>query len=86
MGLANAESVYDRVVRSLPLSDRLRLVELIVQELRLTDKTEAPREEYDWMAMRGIAPGLLRGDDAQHYVTESRQESDLRARAWDRER
>jgi hypothetical protein len=35
---------------------------------------QAPRT--DWMSLRGVAPGLLDGEDAQHWVSRTRRGSD----------
>ena len=31
---------------------------------------------YDWMSVRGIAPDLLGGEDAQEWVSRTRREAD----------
>ena len=76
MGHKNAEETYDLVVKHLPVTERLRLVERIVHDLAASPATPASGTRYDWMSVAGIAPGLLAGEDAQEWVSRSRRESD----------
>ncbi|MDQ3812992.1 MAG: hypothetical protein M3347_03470 [Armatimonadota bacterium] len=83
MALATSDEVYERVVKSLPAHEQLRLVEKIVHDLAATatDPTAIKTADeaapgHDWMVLRGIAPNLLDGEDAQAWVSRTRQESD----------
>jgi hypothetical protein len=71
-----AERLYEQLVKSLPAIERLRLVEKIVHDLSAGAPEGESGERYDWMAIEGIAPGLLAGEDAQDWVSRTRQESD----------
>ena len=78
-----AERLYEELVKRLPVIERLRLVEKIVHDL----SAEAPEgnsgDRYDWMAIEGIAPDLLAGEDAQEWVSRTRQASDdHREKQW----
>jgi hypothetical protein len=76
MANKTAEEVYEEVVRSLPPQERMRLVEKIAHELAL-QRSHAPTGRRDnWRELEGIAPDLLAGEDAQEWVTRTRQESD----------
>ena len=37
---------------------------------------EQMKEAIDWMSVRGVAPDLLDGEDAQEWVSRSRSQSD----------
>jgi hypothetical protein len=71
-----AERVYEELVKGLPAVERLRLVEKIVHDLSAEAPGGESGERYDWMAIEGIAPDLLDGEDAQEWVSRTRQESD----------
>jgi hypothetical protein len=84
-----AEEVYEQVVRDLPGPEQLRLVERIARGLSQGAENGAastPAERYDWMSVRGIAPDLMQGEDAQEWVSRSRREADeSRERQWRRD-
>lgn len=78
-----AERVYEELVKCLPAVERLRLVEKIVHDLLLAAREAESGERYDWMAIEGIAPDPLDGEDAQQWVSRTRQESDdHREKQW----
>lgn len=60
----------------LPPADRLRLVERIVHDLASSSAEGEPHSRQDWMSLRGIAPNLLGGEDAQAWVSRNRREAD----------
>ena len=60
----------------LPQKDRLRLVERIVRDLAAPLTNHPDVQPVDWMSLRGIAPNLCENEDAQAWVTRTRQESD----------
>ena len=72
----DAESIYDRWIKPLTDEQRLRLVEKIIHELVAATGASVAPAGHDWMSVRGIAPGLLDGNDAQQWVSRSRQEAD----------
>jgi len=71
------EEIFKRHIKPLPQLERLRLLAMIAEDLTNQPPVEDGAEGvYDWMALRGIAPGLLAGEDAQHWVSRTRRESD----------
>jgi hypothetical protein len=81
------ERVYEQFVRKLSVPDRLRLIERIVHDLSTDAPGSESGERYDWMALEGIAPNLLAGEDAQDWVSRTRQEADdHREQQWEGER
>ena len=76
MLLTTAEEIYEQVVKPLPATERLRLVEKIVHDLSAPPaQSEAPNR-YEWMSLRGVAPNLLEGENAQAWVSRTRREAD----------
>jgi hypothetical protein len=64
----------------LPPADRRHLAETILREL--ASEAGAPRRR-SWREIRGSVPHPLCGEDAQSWVSRSRQESDdERQRQW----
>ncbi len=78
MAHPSVEEVYEQVVRQLPGPQQLRLVARIVDELARNAATPEEPRGADWMSLRGIAPDLLGGVDAQEWVSRSRREADQR--------
>jgi hypothetical protein len=72
----SVERVYEQLVKGLPACERLRLVGKIVHELSAGAPEDESGKRYDWMEMEGIATDLLAGEDAQQWVSRTRQESD----------
>ncbi len=70
------------------ISERLSKLELTASEA--VDAVAQPTEQNpvqgcDWMSLRGIAPSLLEGQDAQAWVSHSRHEADdQREQQWRR--
>ena len=56
--------------------------------LRGSAAPEAAAEQnapFDWQSIRGVAPDLLAGEDAQQWITRTRREADEhRERQWRR--
>lgn len=68
---------YEHVLRqseSLPLSEQLRLIAQLAERLRSQHAPEAPRPR--WEDYAGSASCPLCGQDAQDWVTRTRQEAD----------
>ncbi|MBL8191749.1 MAG: hypothetical protein JNK38_27290 [Acidobacteria bacterium] len=64
------------------ISERLSKLELNASELAEQDVAAS----NDWMALRGIAPALLEGQDAQSWVSQTRSDADAqREQQWRRE-
>lgn len=69
------EDVYQQAGLLSPM-DRLRLIERIARSLAEERGAAGSSPTYDWMAVRGIAPTLQDGEDAQEWVSRTREESD----------
>jgi hypothetical protein len=74
-----AEEAYEQIA-SLPVGERLRLVEKIAHDLSLEPAPKEGEKRYSWLAIAGIAPNLLAGEDAQEWVSRTRREGDERRR------
>ena len=72
----STEEIYERHIKPLPLTERLRLVEIIAHDLAQQSGDGEPVNRHDWMSLRGIAPDLLDGEDAQEWVSRSRRQAD----------
>jgi hypothetical protein len=71
-----AEDIYE-LVRQMPVSERLRLVEKIAHDLVLVPaEARSLAAGFRWSELAGVAPGLLGGEDAQAWVSSSRLASD----------
>jgi hypothetical protein len=67
----------------LPPTERRRLAEQILEDLESRSTSGGVCPRYDWMTIRGIAPNLLEGEDAQHWVSRTRREADeQREKQW----
>jgi hypothetical protein len=77
MSLTTAEAVYEQVVKSLPVAERLRLMQKIASELPQPEQTDQslPRR-LKWSDVRGMVPYPFFGEDAQAYISRTRRESD----------
>jgi hypothetical protein len=83
MTLTTTEEIYEQIVKPLPPAERLRLVARIVYDLSIQATEGNLPELHDWMSLRGVAPDLLDGEDAQTWVSRTRRESDEdRERQW----
>jgi hypothetical protein len=86
MTLTTTEEIYEQIVKPLPAVERLRLVGKIVYDLSIQAIEGELPKHHDWMSLRGVAPNLLDGEDAQTWVSRTRGESDEdRERQWRRE-
>ena len=72
----SVEEIYEQIVRSLSPVEQAQLLEKIARNLSQQIPSGEPQERYDWMSVRGIAPHLLAGEDAQAWVSRSRREAD----------
>lgn len=71
------EQFYEHHIEPLSLTDRLQLVELIVHRA-IQAAPETPRRRQ-WRELRGAAAHPFVGEDAQAWVSRSRQEDDYDA-------
>jgi hypothetical protein len=66
------EKLYESHIQLLSLTDRLQLVELIVK--RVMPLAEKPLPRRLWRELRGGAAYPLLNEDAQQWVSRTRQE------------
>lgn len=68
----------------LSTDEQLILAAMLIEQAR--KKAAVPNEQYKWLDVMGAAPYPLVGEDAQAWVTRTRQEGDdERERQWRRE-
>lgn len=72
----SVEEIYEQVIRSLSPAEQAQLLEKIARNLSHQLPAGEPPERHDWMSVRGIAPHLLAGEDAQAWVSRFRREAD----------
>ena len=70
----SVEQVYEQHVKPLEAAEQLRLVEKIVQELALNG--QPPKRRRYWREIRGMVQHPMCGEDAQAWISRSRQEDD----------
>lgn len=70
----SVEEIYRLHIKPLPAADRLRLIEITAHDLTTQPTGDVLSERHDWMSVRGIAPHLLNGEDAQEWVSRPRHE------------
>ena len=74
MNISTAEDIYEDLIKQLPVNERLRLVEKIARDL--SAPLSEPIQKFEWQSIRGIAPDLLDGTDAQDWVSSTRHAAD----------
>lgn len=80
------EEIYQQHIKPLSPAERLRLIEITAHELVMPIDDNVATERHDWLAVRGIAPNLLEGEDAQKWVSRTRHEAgESRERQWKRQ-
>jgi len=67
--ITDAREIYEEHVKQMPRAERLRLVELIVREMAISEK---PRGERSLLELEGLGAEIWRGIDAQEYVNNLR--------------
>ena len=70
------EEIYKQHIKPLPAAERLRLIEMTAHDLVVQPTEEPSSERHDWLSVRGIAPDLLEGEDAQEWISHTRREAD----------
>jgi hypothetical protein len=82
----SVEEIYKQHIKPLPVVERLRLVEMTAHDLAAQPEEGQQPERHSWMSVRGIAPNLLGGEDAQEWVSRTRREADEhREKQWKRQ-
>jgi hypothetical protein len=72
-----------RQAEQLTISEQIELAMWLMQNARASIDMDAAR--YSWTEVAGIAPYPLVGEDAQMWVSQSREESDReREQQWQR--
>ncbi len=77
MSTMTVEQLYQHHIKSLSISERLRLVALITQELSALTFAESPRQR-SLLELEGLGEEIWAGIDALEYVNELRKEWDHR--------
>ena len=67
--ITDAREIYEEHVKQMPPAERLRLVELIVREMAISEK---PRGERSLLELEGLGAEIWQGIDAQEYVNKLR--------------
>jgi hypothetical protein len=69
----------------LSLTEQEQLARRLLKAITPNELESESARRYDWQSIRGIAPGLLGGEDAQQWITRTRREADEnRERQWRR--
>lgn len=77
MAALSADEIYEQHVKQLPPAERLRLADMITQDI--TEATESESESaHSIMELHGLGAEIWDGVDAQEYVNELRKEWDHR--------
>jgi hypothetical protein len=72
-----------RQAEQLSVGEQIELALWLMQNVRAAAGTDAPR--YSWTEVAGIAPYPLAGEDAQAWVSRTREEGDHeREQQWQR--
>lgn len=68
MSTIKVEEIYEKYIKQLPDSDRLRLVEMIAHDLaeKPAESTQKPKRSL--MELHGLGKEIWEGIDAQEYV------------------
>lgn len=72
MAKASALGRIEKEIEKLPPKDQLKLVEKLAHQLRKTGL--AMKKELDWTNLYGLGKGLWKGEDAQKYVNQMRED------------
>jgi hypothetical protein len=85
MAVIRAEDIYEQHIKLLPATERLRLLAIVAQALAehsLESAEQPPRRQ--WREIRGMASYPLLGEDAQAWISRTRQEGDeKREQQWE---
>lgn len=77
MAALSADEIYEQHIKRLPTAERLRLAEMIAQDIAETTEPESERT-HSIMELHGLGAEIWDGVDAQEYVNELRKEWDHR--------
>jgi hypothetical protein len=71
-------SPLNEILQTVPHLSHDEMLELIAYLAQQARQTERSQEIYYWRDIAGIAPDLMKGQDAQEWISQVRQE-------WDRD-
>ncbi|GBC82615.1 hypothetical protein HRbin10_01743 [bacterium HR10] len=77
--VTTAEEIYERIIKPLPVAERLRLLAMIAGDLAAPSPESSQRPKRNILDLHGLGADLWQGIDAQEYVTELRREWDHRS-------
>lgn len=77
--MTNADELYERYIKPLPLADQQRLLVLMNRELAAAGKSVQPEADadeplHDLLELEGLGAEIWEGVDAQEYVNALRDE------------
>ena len=75
--MQTVEQLYQQHIKSLSVSERLKLVAMITQELSLVTSMKASQQR-SLLELEGLGAELWKGVNAQEYINELRDEWDHR--------
>ncbi len=78
MATLTAKEIYEQLVKHLPPEERLRLVEMVKEELATGTRKEPEEHKRSIMELHGLGAEIWQGIDAQEYVNALRKEWDHR--------
>ena len=76
---SSKSSTLNEILQTIPQLSQDEILELIAYLAQQAQQPAAQHETYYWGDLAGIAPDLLKGQDAQEWINNSRRE-------WDRDR
>lgn len=68
----NIEKIYREHIASLPISEQLKLIEKVAQQLAV--RNDEPQKTRSIMELHGLGAEIWQGVDAQEYVNKLRDE------------
>lgn len=82
----NTPTLEDVIAQAdqLPEAERMELVEYLISTIAPGNKeTESDEKEYTWDDLRGLATYPIMGEEAQEWITRTRQEgTERREHQW----
>lgn len=70
--------IYERLIKPLPTSERLRLIAMTAQDLAAPQEGKSNQRQRSVLEFHGLGRESGVGKDAQEYVNDLRQEWDHR--------
>jgi hypothetical protein len=79
MATIKLEEIYERHIKPLPPTERLRLLAIVAQDLAAQAPEPVEKHQRSLLELEGLGAEIWQGIDAQAYVNELRKEWDHRA-------